>query len=78
MSMKEQGNAAFKAKDYNLAIQHYTAALNENAGDHTILGNRAAAYHNLSKFQEALADANKCIEVKPDWSKGYQRKAMAQ
>lgn len=76
--MKEQGNAAFKAKDYNLAVQHYTAALTENGNDHTILGNRAAAYHNLSKFQEALSDANKCIEIKPDWSKGYQRKAMAQ
>jgi len=24
-----------------------------------------------------LTDAEVCIEVKPDWSKGYQRKAMA-
>jgi tetratricopeptide (TPR) repeat protein len=42
------------------------------------LGNRAAALHNLQKYTEALADAEKCIEFKPDWSKGYQRKAMAQ
>jgi len=41
------------------------------------LGNRAAAYHNLNKFDEALADAEKCIEIKADWSKGHQRKGMA-
>jgi len=24
-----------------------------------------------------LEDAEKCIELKPDWTKGYQRKGMA-
>ena len=24
-----------------------------------------------------MGDADKCIELQPDWSKGYQRKAMA-
>lgn len=32
----------------------------------------------MSKFNEALADSEKCIEIKPDWSKGFQRKGMAQ
>ena len=77
MSFKEQGNAAFKAKNFEEAVDKYSQALNETANDHTILGNRAAAYHNMNNFEEALADANKCIEFKPDWSKGYQRKAMA-
>jgi stress-induced-phosphoprotein 1 len=31
----------------------------------------------LKKFNEAVSDAEKCIEIKPDWSKGYQRKGMA-
>jgi len=31
----------------------------------------------LKKFNEALTDGEKCIEVKSDWGKGYQRKAMA-
>ena len=30
-----------------------------------------------SKWEEALADGNKCIEVKPDFAKGYSRKAAA-
>ena len=31
----------------------------------------------MNQFQPALEDGIKAIEVKPDWSKGYQRKAMA-
>ncbi len=77
-TFKDQGNAAFKNKDFASAVSLYTQALAETPSEHTILGNRAAAYHNMQKYQEALADAEKCIEVKPDWSKGFQRKAMAQ
>lgn len=77
MSQKDQGNQAFKEGNYPRAIQFYTNALAENPSDHTILSNRAAAYQNSSQFAAALADAEKCIELKPDWGKGYQRKAMA-
>ena len=31
----------------------------------------------MKAYDQAMWDAEKCIEVKPDWSKGYQRKAMA-
>ena len=44
MSFKEQGNQAFKEKDFPKAIELYTQASAENPTDHTILGNRAAAY----------------------------------
>jgi len=74
---KDEGNAAFKAKDFNKAIECYTKALEETPTDHTIYGNRSASYHNLKKFREAVNDAEKCIELKSDWSKGYQRKGMA-
>lgn len=49
----------------------------EVPNDHTILSNRAAAYQNSGQFAAALEDAEKCIIIKPDWVKGYQRKAMA-
>ena len=74
---KDEGNAAFKAKDFSKAIECYTRAIEENPSDHTIYGNRSASYHNLKKFDEAITDASKCIEIKSDWAKGYQRKAMA-
>jgi stress-induced-phosphoprotein 1 len=75
---KDQGNDAFKQKKFAEAIEFYSKALEATPTEHTILGNRAAAFHNLGKYQEAQADAEKCIEIKPDWSKGFQRKAMAQ
>ena len=77
-SFKDQGNTAFKNKDFAAAVDFYTQALTETPDEHTILGNRAAANHNLQNYNEALLDAEKCIAIKPDWSKGFQRKAMAQ
>lgn len=74
---KDLGNNAFKAGDFVGAIKHYSDALKETPNDHTILGNRAAAYQNSAQYAAALADAERCIEIKPDWGKGYQRKAMA-
>lgn len=68
---KEQGNAMFKAKNYPLAIQMYTAAIDENPEDHTIYGNRSAAYHNTKNFVDALADGEKCVKLNPAWSKGH-------
>ena len=47
---KDQGNEAFKQKDYNAAIEYYSKALENTPTDHTIIGNRAAAFHNLGKY----------------------------
>ena len=75
---KEAGNEQFKQKNFEKAIEFYTEAINENPSDHTIYGNRSASYHNLKKFTEALADGEKCVELKSDWGKGYYRKGHAQ
>ena len=70
---KELGNAAFKAQDFNKAVEHYTEALQATPNEHTILGNRSASYHNLKKYDQALEDGLRCVELKPDWAKGYLR-----
>jgi len=75
-TFKDQGNAAFKAKDFQAAVDAYSQAITENPTDHTIIGNRSAANYQLKNYTEAMTDAEKCIEINPDWSKGYQRKAM--
>ena len=74
---KEAGNEQFKLKNYIKAIELYTEAIEANPNDHTIFGNRSASYHNLKRFDEALQDGQHAIDLSPDWSKGYQRKAMA-
>lgn len=76
-TQKELGTKAFGAKDFNKAIEHFTAAISESPFDHTLYSNRSACYYNLNKFADALKDGEKCIEIKADWDKGYQRRAMA-
>ena len=44
-----QGNAAFKAGDYALAVGHYSAAALADPSEPTFFLNRAAAYLKLSK-----------------------------
>ena len=77
MSAKDQGTDQFKLKNFEKAIEFYTQAISETPEDHTIFGNRSAAYTNLKEFPKALEDGNRCIELKPDWGKGYQRKGNA-
>ena len=39
--------------------------------------NRSAALLQLNKVSKAIADAEECIRLKPDWEKGYFRKGNA-
>ena len=39
--------------------------------DHTIFANRSYAYARLEKYALALKDAQKAIQLKSDWTKGY-------
>lgn len=39
--------------------------------------NRSAALLKLSKASKALADAEECIKLRPEWEKGFFRKAAA-
>lgn len=45
--------------------------------DHTFYSNRSAAYLKDKKFSEALKDGCKCVELAPEWSKGYTRQGAA-
>ena len=42
-----------------------------------IYSNRSASFLRLSKVSQALSDAERCIELRPDWDKAYFRKATA-
>ena len=72
---KDKGNTYFREKNYQMAVDCYTQAISENPTDHTIYGNRSASFLNLEEFEKALNDSQKSIELKPDWSKGFVRKA---
>eukprot|EP01047_Picozoa_sp_COSAG01_P005262 COSAG01_NODE_178_length_22933_cov_18.398529_18_plen_158_part_00 len=74
---KELGNDALKRKDYNKAVEHYTEAIRIDGQNHTYYSNRSAAYASMGKPVEALADAEKCIQMNPEFARGYGRKGLA-
>lgn len=75
---KQQGNAAFTAKDYDKAIELFTKAIEvSETPNHVLYSNRSACYTSLKKFSDALNDANECVKINPSWSKGYNRLGAA-
>ncbi|KAJ1918283.1 hypothetical protein H4219_002680 [Mycoemilia scoparia] len=42
-----------------------------------LYANRSATAYALERYGEAVRDANRCIELRPKWAKGYFRKAEA-
>ena len=74
MSLKTEGNEEFQQQHYDKAIALYTEAIALEPENHTLYSNRSAAYKLSGDFQMALEDADKCIELQPQWAKGYVRK----
>jgi len=73
---KAEGDAAFKAGDFDGAVKHYTEAI-EAVPNEVLYSNRSGAYAKLSNYKNALLDANKCIDLKPAWAKGHSRRGAA-
>ena len=72
---KKLGNAALQAKKYDEAIGHYTDAIALDGSQHTFYSNRAAAYQSKGDYENALADAEKCVSLNPTWAKDTRGKA---
>ncbi|KAL4087080.1 hypothetical protein PRIC1_012980 [Phytophthora ramorum] len=76
---KAEGNRLLAAKQPAEAVEMYTRALELDPENAVYLSNRSAAYLALGDARgKALKDAEKCIELRPDWWKGYSRKGAAQ
>ncbi|KAJ2363947.1 Hsp90 cochaperone, partial [Coemansia sp. RSA 2611] len=60
------------------AVKLFTQAIELDPKNHVLYSNRSASLSSLKKFDEALKDAEKTIEIKQDWPKGYSRKGAAQ
>ncbi|WAR18977.1 STIP1-like protein [Mya arenaria] len=74
--LKKEGNKALAESNYEEALRLYTEALtlDNNA---VLYSNRSAAYSKAGNHLKALEDAEKVIELKPDWMKGWSRKGTA-
>ncbi|KAG8458449.1 hypothetical protein KFE25_004327 [Diacronema lutheri] len=74
---KSVGNEHFKKGDYLKAAACYTKSIKADPANHVIYANRAQAFLKLNKVARALEDADKCIELAPEYVKGHVRKATA-
>lgn len=55
----------------------FTQAIKIEPTNHILYSNRSAAYASKKDYQNALNDAEKVTEIKPDWAKGWGRKGAA-
>merc|ERR1712130_543651 len=77
IAAQRRGNAHFVEQEWNEAIAEYTKAIELYDKDHSYYSNRSACYAATDKYDEALSDGRKCVELKPDWAKGYGRVGYA-
>jgi stress-induced-phosphoprotein 1 len=92
-ALKDAGNKAFAAKDYNQAVQLFSDAIKLDPANHVLHSNRSAAHAGNRNWTDALVDAEsvrfpsissqlsfdtfQAIRCNPSWSKGYARKGAA-
>ena len=72
-NLKIKGNEAYKNKHYTEAIDLYTKAIELNKSEPSYLTNRATAYLKLNDVESAVIDCKLALEIKPDFSKAYNR-----
>lgn len=77
VSLTEKGIQLFKKGQYSQAVDMFSEAIHCDPKDHRFFGNRSYCYWCLELYPSALSDAQKSIQLAPDWPKGYFRKGSA-
>ena len=75
--LKEKGNNCIKEKRYQDALEYYTSALELRPIEHTVFSNRSLAFLRVGRLEDAFSDACRCVELCPEFARGYMRKAVA-
>jgi len=75
---KKLGNDAFAKKDYKIAIELYSEAIELDPQNHIYYSNRSACYAAEKDFAGSMKDAQMCVKIEPSFAKGYYRLAVAQ
>ncbi|KAF9617177.1 hypothetical protein IFM89_034328 [Coptis chinensis] len=74
---KELGNAAYKKKEFEKAIDHYSKAIELDSEDVSFLTNRAAVYLEMGKYEECIKDCDKAVERGRELRTDYKMVARA-
>lgn len=76
-AFKSKGNQSMQLKLYSEAIELYTCAIALCEKNAVYYSNRAAAYTQIHRYDEAIEDCLKSIEIDPNYSKAYSRLGSA-
>lgn len=76
-SLTEKGIQLVQEGQYAHAVIMFTEAIKCDPKDNRFFGNRSYCYYCLEQYPLALADAERAIQLAPDWPKGYFRKGSA-
>nr|KJB82519.1 hypothetical protein B456_013G200300 [Gossypium raimondii] len=74
---KSRGDEAFKRKDFHMAVDAYTQAIDLDPTDAALHSNRSLCWIRLGQAEHALADARACRALRPDWPKACYREGAA-
>jgi SpoVK/Ycf46/Vps4 family AAA+-type ATPase len=70
-----KGNERYEKGDFDKAIEYYSKAIDEsrenNPNLHKYFYNRGLACACLERYQQALSDVQKVLELKPDFAEAY-------
>ena len=59
--LKDAGNKAFQAGEFQKAIDNFGEAIALDSSNHVLFSNRSAAFASLKNYQAAHADATKTV-----------------
>ncbi|KAI8546277.1 hypothetical protein RHMOL_Rhmol07G0104700 [Rhododendron molle] len=76
--LANQAREAFVDDDFRSAVDLYTQAIDLNPRSADLYAERAQANIKLNNFTEAVADANKAIEIDPSMAQAYLRKGKGE
>lgn len=79
-SLKVKGNALVQESKHGEALAYFSKAIELGPPGETLhiyYSNRSLCALAVEKHAEAIKDAEKCIELKGDWPKGYSRLGAA-
>ncbi|XP_065197452.1 tetratricopeptide repeat protein 28-like isoform X1 [Sycon ciliatum] len=74
---KEEAEMYEQPANFEQAVERYTEAISLDRGNAQLFCSRSAAFVKVEKFQEALADAERAIELQPNWAKAFLRQGQA-
>lgn len=73
--LKEKGNNCVREHKYEEAMYHYTLGIKMDPQNYSLYSNRSLVFLRMQQYHLSMEDALMTIQIKPDWTKGYYRRA---